>query len=195
MNSANSFVGQFIADSWWLVLLRGIALFLFGLLLLFNTGITLVAILAVAGAFWFVDGMFQIVASVVGHRQLEGWGWGVFGGILGVLAGIVVMLHPVAATVFTELFLVYFFGIAAIGKGISDIYLGVKLRKDIKNEWAYILGGTLAVLYGVLIMLYPVIGIYMVVWLMIILALSVGLFLIIRSFQLKKVGKELAKTA
>jgi len=168
---------------------------LFGLLLLFNTGITLVAILAVAGAFWFVDGMFQIVASVVGHRQLEGWGWGVFGGILGVLAGIVVMLHPVAATVFTELFLVYFFGIAAIGKGISDIYLGVKLRKDIKNEWAYILGGTLAVLYGVLIMLYPVIGIYMVVWLMIILALSVGLFLIIRSFQLKKVGKELAKTA
>ena len=78
MEETKRLFGQFLADTWWLVLLRGIMMLLFGIVLLLYPDVTLITVMAVLGAFWFIDGMFSIVTSIIGHRYIKGWGWGVF---------------------------------------------------------------------------------------------------------------------
>lgn len=196
METVKNQIGQFISDTWWLVLLRGIMLLLFGILLYRNPEVTLITVMAVLGAYWFVDGIFTIVYSLVGHKYIEGWGWSVFSGTLGVLAGIAVMLHPIAGSIFTNYFLVYFMGFTAIFKGVSEIYYGILLRKEIKNEWAYILIGIISVVFGGFILMNPVTGLKVLIWTVIILAIAGGILLIVRSFQLRKIAKVLTeKTA
>jgi uncharacterized membrane protein HdeD (DUF308 family) len=108
-----------------------------------------------------------------------------------VLAGIAVMLHPVAGAVFTQIFLVYFMGFTAIFKGISDIVFGFKLRQEIKNEWVYILAGIISILFGIIILTNPVFGNSLLTWIVVIFAIFGGILLIIRSFQLNKIATEL----
>ena len=193
MENSRTLLGQFISDTWWIVLLRGIMLLLFGILFMLHPGITLITVMAILGAYWFVDGIFMIVTSVVGHRQIKGWGWGIFSGILGVLAGIIVMLHPVAGAVFTQLFLVYFMGFTAIFKGASEIYFGIRLRKEITNEWAYILIGIISIIFGVFILRNPDVGSSLLIWMVIIFSVAGGISLIVRSFQLNKIAKTLTE--
>lgn len=195
MENTKNILGQFISDIWWILLLRGIMLFLFGFLLMLYPGITLITVMAILGAYWFIDGMFMIITSVVGHKNIDGWGWGIFSGILGILAGIAIMLHPVAGAIFTQVFLVYFLSFTAIFKGVSDVYFGIKLRKEINNEWAYILGGIISILLGVFILMNPLLGSVMLVWLVIVFAIAGGILLIIRSFQLNKISKKLKEEA
>ena len=193
MENSRALLGQFISDTWWIVLLRGMMLLLFGILFMFYPGITLITVMAILGVYWFVDGIFMIVTSVVGHRQIKGWGWGILSGILGVLAGIIVMLHPVAGAVFTQLFLVYFMGFTAIFKGVSEIYFGIKLRKEITNEWAYILIGIISIIFGIFILRNPDVGSSLLIWMVIIFSVAGGILLIVRSFQLNKFAKTLTE--
>jgi uncharacterized membrane protein HdeD (DUF308 family) len=193
MENAKKLLGQFISDTWWIVLLRGIMLLLFGILFQLNPGIALITVIAVLGAFWFVDGIFVVINSIIGHQYINGWGWGIFSGISGILAGSAVMFHPVAGTVFSQFFLVYFTGFAAIFKGVSEIYFGIILRKEIKNEWAYTLAGVISLLFGVFILMYTAADIIVLIWMTTILSMVGGILLIIRSYQLNKIGKELTE--
>jgi len=193
MENPKKLFGQFISDTWWIVLLRGIMLILFGILFQLNPGIALITVMAVIGAFWFVDGIFMVIISMIGHRYINVWGWGIFSGISGILAGLAVMLHPVAGAVFSQFFLVYFMGITAIFKGVSETYFGLILRKEIKNEWAYILAGVISIVLGVFILMNTVADIMALIWMAIILSIVGGILLIIRSYQLNKIGKELTE--
>ena len=47
------------------------------------------------------------------------------------------------AAVFTARFLIYLLAFAAIISGVSNIASGIRLRKEIDNEWALVLGGVL----------------------------------------------------
>lgn len=191
MGNEKQLLGKFISDTWWIVLQRGMALTLFGVLFSLHPSITLFTVIVILGAYWFVDGIFMIITSIVGHRHIKGWVWGIFSGILGVLAGIAVILHPVAGAVFTQIFLVYFMGFTAIFKGISDIVFGFKLRQEIKNEWVYILAGIISILFGIIILTNPVFGNSLLTWIVVIFAIFGGILLIIRSFQLNKIATEL----
>ena len=193
MENSRALLGQFISDTWWIVLMRGIVLLLFGILFINYPEITLITVMAILGAYWFVDGIFMIVTSIVGHKQIKGWGWGIFSGILGILAGIIVMASPVAGAVFTHIFLVYFMGFTAIFKGVSEISFGIMMRKEITNEWAYILIGIISIIFGVFILRNPDVGSNLLIWLVIIFSVGGGILLIIRSFQLNKIAEELKK--
>jgi len=193
METVKNMFGQFLSDTWWIILLRGIMLLLFGILFMFYPGITLITVMAILGVYWFVDGIFMIVSSIVGHKQIKGWGWGIFSGILGILAGIVVMAKPVAGAVFTHIFLVYFMGFTAIFKGGSEIFFGIMMRKEITNEWVYILIGIISIVFGAFILRNPDVGSNLLIWLVIIFSVGGGILLIVRSFQLSRIAKELIK--
>jgi len=44
--------------------------------------------------YWFVQGIFVLVGMFLARSA---WGWKLFMGVLGIVAGIVVMRHPIAA--------------------------------------------------------------------------------------------------
>jgi uncharacterized membrane protein HdeD (DUF308 family) len=78
------------------------------------------------GIWAIIIGILQIIASVR-HRAVpnSGWVWGIIGGALAILFGILVLIRPGAGLVS----IIWIIGIWAIVWGITLIVLGVQLRK------------------------------------------------------------------
>ena len=69
---------------WWLVLLGGIAAIFIGWMLIQNPFRMGNIIVWAIGLYWLITGIIYLVSLIWDRRQ---WGWKLFGGIIGVLAG------------------------------------------------------------------------------------------------------------
>ena len=99
---------------WWLLLLSGCLSILIGILLLTNPARTAVALAWALGLYWFIQGTFVLIGMFIDHSA---WGWKLFIGILGILAGIVVMRHPIASAVELPMLLILLLGIQGVISG------------------------------------------------------------------------------
>ena len=106
------------ATPWWLVLIEGIASVLIGLLLFSSPGVTTVVLVQVLGIYFLVMGIFGLVGMFINS---EGWGWKLVMSILGIIAGLVVIQHPIWSTIGIAAFVALFIAIDAIIMGIVRI--------------------------------------------------------------------------
>ena len=99
---------------------------LFGILVLVWPGISLAILVIMVGIWAIIIGILQIVSSVR-HRAIpnSGWVWGIIGGALSILFGILVLIWPGTGLVT----IIWIIGIWAIVWGVTLIVLGVQLRK------------------------------------------------------------------
>jgi len=182
---SKSLIGQVASTIWWLVLLKGIFAIILGIILFNNPGVTLIVIMTFLGAYWFVDGIFTLIASFQGKKENKNWGWGVFVAILSILAGLAVFTQPALTAIFTTTFLVYFMGFLILVSGISSIATGFRLRKT-SGEWAMILGGILAVLLALLLLSNPILTTGVFVSTLGFFAILGGIILVVHSFKIRK---------
>jgi len=63
--------------NWWMLLLRGIAGVVFGLLTFLAPGVSLTTIVLVFGGYAFFDGILSLLTAVKGRREGDGWPWAV----------------------------------------------------------------------------------------------------------------------
>src|SRR5262249_56184668 len=82
--------------------------------------IVLVQIMAV---FWVVGGVMDLMNGLT-HREQPGRGWRVVGGILGIVAGVIIMIHPIAGTLVTIAFGFYLLAFAPLVTGIINLVGG-----------------------------------------------------------------------
>src|SRR4029079_10361847 len=122
-----------LAKNWWLLLLRGIAAIIFGLLAFAWPGLTLVTLILFYGAFALVDGALAVVAAITGGVPGSRWCLAVVG-LLGIAAGLVTFMMPGLTAVLLLLFIAGW----AIATGVFQIIGAIKLRKEIDNEWLLI---------------------------------------------------------
>jgi uncharacterized membrane protein HdeD (DUF308 family) len=186
-----SVLQKLCADYWWLALLRGVVVLALGIMMMSRPGMTVVLLIQFMGAYWLVDGIFTIINSIRGRTAVADWGWGLFVGILSVIAGIVVFSRPLAAAMLTTTFVVYFIAIAALVSGVSSIVTGLRLKKEITNEWSMILTGLLYVGFALLLLGRPLVSAASLVWLLGIFATVGGVLLIGVSFRIRSFGKQL----
>jgi uncharacterized membrane protein HdeD (DUF308 family) len=104
----------------------GVVSILFGILVLVWPGISLAILVIMVGIWAIIIGILQIVSSVR-HRAIpnSGWVWGIIGGALSILFGILVLIWPGTGLVT----IIWIIGIWAIVWGVTLIVLGVQLRK------------------------------------------------------------------
>jgi uncharacterized membrane protein HdeD (DUF308 family) len=133
-----------LAKCWWLLLLRGLAAIVFGVLAFLWPGLTLVTLVLLYGAFALVDGVLSLVAAFTGSTKPVPTWWLVVVGLLGIAAGAVTFLWPGI----TAILLVLFIGAWTLVHGIFEIIGAIQLRKEIDNEWMLILGGVLSVIFA-----------------------------------------------
>src|SRR4029078_1216683 len=149
-----------LAKSWWVLLLRGIAAIVFGVLAFAWPGLTLVTLVLLYGAFALVGGVLSLTAPFSGSpKPIPTW-WLIVVGLLGIGAGVVTFLWPGINAVL----LVMFIGAWGVGHGVFESIGAVQLRKEIDNEWMLILGGLLSVLFGVVVLIAPGPGAVGLVW-------------------------------
>ena len=166
---------------WWLVLLRGIAFIVFGVLAFMWPGLTLVTLVLFWGAFALVDGVLALAQAIMGGSMGPRW-WLALIGVAGIAAGILTFMWPAL----TALLLLTFIACWAIVLGVFQIAGAIKLRKEIDNEWTLILGGVLSVLFGLVLLIAPGPGAVGLIWVIASYAVVFGVLLVMLAFRLKK---------
>ena len=172
---------------WWIVLLRGIFMVIFGLIALVSPGIALLTLVWVFGFYAILDGVPAIMIGVRSRGELY-WGWLIVQGVVSTLAGVVALIWP-GVTALALLFVVAFW---AIMLGISEIAGAFASRKSGSNAWGWTLAaGVLNVVFGIVLLIWPASGILTLVWLVGIFMLAGGIALIVLAFRVRSSAKSL----
>lgn len=169
-----------LARNWWALVIRGIAGVLFGIGALIWPPAAFAALVLLFGAYAFVDGIFNIVAAVRAPKEGRRWGWLLFSGLIGIAAGLVTFFFPGL----TALSLVLLIASWSIVTGIAEIVAAIRLRKEIRQEWLWILSGLLSVAFGVLLFLVPGTG-------AVVLAIWIGAYMLVFGVLLTAFGLHL----
>jgi uncharacterized membrane protein HdeD (DUF308 family) len=170
-----------LAKNWWVFLLRGVVAVLLGLTMWFNPATSLAVMVMFFGAWMLVDGIFTGIVAIVGRKDNAEWGWLLTSGIMSLLIGVLTLRAPGVTIVVLALFIAAW----AFMLGISQIALGWRIRKEVKNEWMLYLGGAVALLFGISMLWDPAAGAVSIVWMIALFALFLGISLIMLAFRLK----------
>jgi uncharacterized membrane protein HdeD (DUF308 family) len=175
-------------DLWWAVLLRGIFAVLFGVVALAWPSVTVWALVVVFGAYAIVDGVSAIIRAVRARKVESAWAWWLVGGVVSLVAGIVAFVWPGI----TALAAVFVIGIWAIMGGILEIAGAVRLRKlNASSHWVMLLiAGVLELLFGIVLVFFPVSGILSIVWLVGVFAVLFGVLFVVSAFQVRSAAKK-----
>jgi uncharacterized membrane protein HdeD (DUF308 family) len=167
---------------WWALAIRGAIAIIFGLAALLRPDIALEALILLFGAYALVDGVFAVVGVFGGTRGGTPRWLLLIEGIAGILAGIIAFVLPGL----TAIVLLYLIAAWAVVTGIFEIASAIRLRQEIRGEWALIIGGALSVLFGVILaVIGPVAGLLSLIWLIGIYAVAFGILMLITSFQVR----------
>ncbi len=172
---------QALADNWWLILLRGIAAIVFGVLAMAWPGVTLVTLVVLYGIFVLADGAFAVLAAIRGSEYASSW-WLAIVGLLGIAAGIITLLWPGI----TGLVLLFCIAIWAIATGILQIVGAIAMRNELDDTWLLVATGALSVLFGALLIARPGAGALALVLVIACYAIIYGILLCLLALRLRK---------
>jgi len=168
---------------WWLTLLIGILAFIIGAIMLWaptNTRVdTYQTLIQLIGIYWLVLGVLDLVHMFTDHTN---WGWKLFSGIVGILAGSYIVMYPMAAGVYLPDIFVLVLGLWGIFYGIVALIMAFK-----GAGWVSGVLGALAVYFGIdLVANYSAPGMGLSFILVAAIgALIGGVVLIVQAFQQK----------
>jgi uncharacterized membrane protein HdeD (DUF308 family) len=163
---------------WWVFLLEGIAALIFGALLLTNPAATLVALAIFLGFYLLFIGVLELVRVFVDRSQP--WYWSLLIGILGIVAGIIVLNHPLLTAVALPATVVIYLGVVSLVMGVVGIIGGFT-----GGGIGSFLLGIVSLLIGILLLGSPLTTAIAVPFVFGILLLIEGVALIVFAFRVK----------
>jgi len=183
-------LSDLLQHRWTALLWRGIIAIALGLLVWSRPGISLKLFILAFGLWALIDG---IVATWLAFedRPQQSWGWMLLDGIIGIVIGLIALARPGA----TALGLLFLIATWAVLRGILEIIVAFKLRREIKGEWRLLLAGFLSLVFGVIVFARPGAGLLAVLWIIGFYAVLYGIMLVMLAFRAKNLGKDLAAGA
>lgn len=181
---------QFCKRVWWTFLIGGIASVAFGILAFINPGAALFVLGIFLAAYLLVDGAVNIWGAIA-NREKDGWWVTLLLGVAGVVVGGYALLVPTI----TMLAIIYMVAFIAMLVGVSSLYLGWKIRKEVSTEWLLYVTGILSVLFSLMILLRPGVSGVSVVYLIAAWAIIIGLLRISFAFHVRKLGNSMGNAA
>lgn len=172
-----------LSRNWWLVVLRGAAAVLLGLVALVWPEKTLVALALVFGVYALADGA---VLGYVAYRAAPGSRMAlVVQAVVSALVGLVALIWPLV----TVLALVFVIGLWAVLTGIAEIVTAIRLREHIGSEWLLIFVGALSVVFGLLLWFWPLEGARAIMFVIAMYAIVFGAVLAVAGFGLRSAAE------
>jgi uncharacterized membrane protein HdeD (DUF308 family) len=166
------------SDIWWIFLLEGIAAIIFGILLLTAPAATLVALSVFLGLYLLFIGVLELVRVFV-DRTVP-WYWSLLIGVAGIVAGIVVLNHPLVTALAIPTAVVIYLGVLAIIMGVIGIIAGLS-----GGGFGSFLIGLVSLVIGILLLGSPLISALAVPFVFGIILLIQGVLLIIWAFRVR----------
>lgn len=170
-----------LSEYWWVLLIRGIAAVIFGVIALAWPGLTAYALLLTFGIYAIVDGVFAIFTGFRRKSDDDQWWSWLVEGVLSIIIGLMALFW----TESTALALVIWIAAWAMVAGVMRIIAAIRLRNEIEGEWALGLSGLLMVLWGLALAVMPAAGILSLTWLFGLFAIVIGVVMILLAFRVK----------
>lgn len=159
-------------------LVQGILSILIGLLLLTNPGATTVVIVQYIGIYWLITGIFSFVAIFIDKAM---WGWKLFAGLLGIMAGLAILLNPLWSDVLLPTVLVVFLGVDGLIIGVISLIAAFQ-----GGGWEDGILAGLSIVFGLLLLGSPLITAFALPFVYGIIGLVGGVAAVIAAFRRKK---------
>jgi uncharacterized membrane protein HdeD (DUF308 family) len=163
---------------WWLVLIEGIAAIILGIFFLVSPLKTTVLAIQFLGIWWLVSGIMSIISLFIDRTA---WGWKLFSGILGMVAGSLILMYPGWSTLVVPVTIVFIIGIQGIVLGMIGLIQAFQ-----GAGWGAGVLGVLSVLFGIWLMLDPVKFALVTPWVVGVLAIIGGIAALVTAFRIKK---------
>jgi uncharacterized membrane protein HdeD (DUF308 family) len=175
---AGDMLGE-LSRNWWVLVVRGAAAVIFGVLALVWPAASLIALAIIFGAFALVDGVvlaFTAFRAESGNRMPLGVQAG-----LSIALGLMALIWPMAAVIA----LVFLIGAWAVVTGVAEIVTAVRLRAQISSEWLLVFVGALSVIFGLLVWFWPLAGAQVIMWVVGAYAIVFGVVMAAAGFRLR----------
>jgi|SRR6267143_2476303 len=180
-------IAELFRHNWWVLVLRGVAAILFGILAFIWPGITIFTLVLLFGAYALVNGILALVIAFKGPKRVARFGSLIFGALISIAAGIIAFIWP-GMTAFS---LIIVIAAWAIVGGIAEIVAAIRLRKEISGEWLLVVAGIASILFGIALLLNPLIGALVLVWWIGGFTFAFGILLIVLGFRMRRAAETL----
>lgn len=173
-------MSSLLAQNWWAMALRGVFAIIFALIAFFSPGATILSLVLFFSAYMLVDGVFGIVSGIRAASNNQRWGLLILEGILNILVGIIAFIMPGL----TVLFFVTLVAVWSLITGVLMIVAAFKLNPEYGRGWL-IFSGIVSVLFGIALLIAPLVGAVVLTWWLGAYALVFGIGLLVLAFKLK----------
>lgn len=106
---------------WWLLLMGGVLSIIIGFLLITSPAKTTYALTVTLAIWWIISGIFSIIGMFFDHSA---WLWKLIIGVLGIVAGVLILRNPIAGTIALPAALILLLGIQGLIGGILMLIMG-----------------------------------------------------------------------
>jgi uncharacterized membrane protein HdeD (DUF308 family) len=168
MTSFDAQAGKDARAIWWILGVVGLLSIAAGVIVLVEPSISLKTLAVIAGIFFLIDGIFEIVRAIVGG--MESRGLLALLGAISAIAGVILIRHPIQSVVAIALLV----GLWLLTVGIVHF---VRAFAEHDHRWMTVAIAVLEMIAGIVIVASPGIGVAT-------LALLVGISLILRGIAM-----------
>jgi uncharacterized membrane protein HdeD (DUF308 family) len=129
-----SAVSAAIHRHWGLFLFEGIVLIVLGTLAVLVPAVASLAATVVFGWILLLSGVMGLI-STLRARQAPGFGWSLLSAVLGIAAGIILLVAPLQGTLTLTAVLIAFL----IVEGVATVLFALEHRKGASGRWSWLL--------------------------------------------------------
>ena len=162
----------------WMLGVRGVLAILFGFILWAWPAMSLRVLILVFGIFVIAAGVFAILAGLRTEDTQGRW-VRIIEGVLAILAGMVALAWPAI----TAVALLFVIAAWAIATGIIEILGAFRAGRAAEMEWLLILSGVVSIIFGILLIVWPHLGLLALIWLIGIYAVVYGVILLVQALS------------
>jgi uncharacterized membrane protein HdeD (DUF308 family) len=182
-SGANAIWADVKLPPWWLILIEGILLIIIGFYFFTQPLSTTMSVVFVLGIYWLISGIMGFV-RLFWDRSM--WGWKIIMGILGIVAGYIVITNPLGSTATVALFTVYMLAFTGIFVGIGDLIHAFR-----GGGWGAGIMGVISIVIGVWLLFNGLSAMVALPFVLGALAIFSGIVAIINSFRVKGIEDQI----
>lgn len=139
--------------------LRGLFMLVAGLYAIFMPSAALTVMVLAGGILLLIDGVLGLWSLTFGGGKSGNYWFDVVANALSVLLGVVILISPWIATIFTATFLAVMVGIAALVVGVMQLVVIIRERDSYARIWPVVLSAISYILLGLVFLFFPILGI------------------------------------
>ncbi len=129
-----SALSQAVREHWKLFLAEGIVLVILGVLAIAVPQLAGIAVTIMIGWLFIISGIAGLITTF-GARHAPGFWWSLLSAVLGIAAGLVLLVWPLSGVITLTLLLIVFF----IIEGVLSIMYAFEHKRELTGQWGWML--------------------------------------------------------